>query len=389
MSNENFGITQQGFKKRSFNNLIEKFKELIKEQPAFAEDIDLSENDPFFQINIPFLFLISELWEVAEQCVYTQSPKYAEGNILEAKGKIIGISKKRGNKATGIITVMGDEGKEIKKGFSISTKEGICFHTTETKIIPKGGKVDINIEADDIGENGNVADGTITEILTPVLGIKSITNKEKTRNGEYPESDVEFRERYDMSVAQRATNVFDSLRANILKISGVRDVLINVNNSMKTLEGVPPKSFHVIVLGGEDDEIAKAIFEKYPGGIEAYGTIKKWVKDSRNAKHLIGFSRPEPKEVWVKLKITKNKTFPNNGDKTLKETIKKYFDKFKIGQNVILYKIIASIDKADIDGIEDIEIEVSTDGKVYNSNNIILKDLEAVKTTLKNIEVIE
>lgn len=383
-----YGITKNGFKKKSFVELIEEFRDRLKSQDSFGENIDFTEQDPLYQFSLPYIYLLSELWEVAEHSFYSASPKMAEGNILSSKGNYIGIARKQGNKATGIITVTGDKDIEVPKGFIIGTKDNILFTTIETKIIPEGGTVDINIIAEEIGEQGNVPEGTITEIIKPILGVKSVTNKSKTQNGEYRESDPEFRERYNKSVAQRATNIFDSLRANILKVSGVKDVLINVNNSMKE-NNIPPKSFHIVVLGGNDKDIAKAIFDKYPGGIEPYGTTKTRVKDSRGEEHLIGFSRPTSKEVWIKLKIVKNDLFPNHGDKILKETIKAYFDTFKIGQNVVLYKIISNIDKANIPGIEDIEIKISTDGKIYNEQNVVVKDLEVIKTELKNIEVSE
>ncbi|KEI18244.1 baseplate J/gp47 family protein [Clostridium haemolyticum] len=382
-----YGITKNGFKKKSFVELIEEFRDRLKSQDSFGENIDFTEQDPLYQFSLPYIYLLSELWEVAEHSFYSASPKMAEGNILSSKGNYIGIARKQGNKATGIITVTGDKDIEVPKGFIIGTKDNILFTTIETKIIPEGGTVDINIIAEEIGEQSNVPEGTITEIIKPILGVKSVTNKSKTENGEYRESDPEFRERYDKSVSLRATNIFDSIKARISEVTGVKDVFVDVNYTMEKKGDVPPKSFHVVVFGGEDKAIAQAIFEKYAGGIQPYGTTIVEIKDSQKQKHLIGFSRPKFKNIWIKLKITKGTNYPEDGDKSIKNIVKAYFDSFKIGQNIILYKIISIIDKANIDGIEDIDIEVSIDGKTYNNKNITVKDLEVATTELEKIEV--
>ena len=385
---DSYGITKDGFKKKTYIELVEEFREKLKSKDAFGENIDFSEQDPLYQFSVPYLMLLSELWEVAEHCFYSASPKFAEGNILSSTGKNIGIARKQGNKAIGEITITGDKGTIIQKGFMVSTKNGVNFVTTKDAVIGEDGEVVIPIIATEKGDSGNVVDGVITEIINPTLGVQSITNKQATRNGENPETDLQFRERYNKSVSLRATNIYDSIRANVLKVAGVKDALVKENRTMQEVDGLPPKSFHIIVLGGENNTVAQAIFEKAPVGIESFGNVKVQVEDSKKIKHLISFSRPTDKNIWIKLKITKGENYLEGSDKTIKEAIKGYIDTFKIGQSVILYKIISTVDKAKIDGIEDIEITVSTDGKGYNSNNIIIKDLEVAKTDISKIEVV-
>jgi len=384
----NYGITKEGFKRKTYPELVEEFEGKLKSQDAFGENIDFTEQDPLYQLSVPYLMLLSELWEVAEHCFYSASPKYAENNVLSGIGKNIGIARKRGNKATGTIVVTGDKDIIIPKGFMVGTKDGVNFITTEDVIIRENGEVLAPVEALEKGENGNVPSGTITEIINPTLGVKNVINKQATKNGENPETDLEFRERYDKSVSLRATNIFDSIRARVSEVAGVRDVFINVNNTMEIKDGIPPKSFHVVVFDGKDDTIAQAIFEKYPGGIQPYGTTTIEVKDSKNQKHLIGFSRPKTKNVWIKFKISKGSNYPEDGDNIIKNTVKNYFDTFKIGQNVVLYKVISSIDKTGLDGIEDIEIETSIDGKSYSGNNVKIADLEIATTSKDKIEVV-
>ncbi|NEZ48021.1 hypothetical protein FDF74_12655 [Clostridium niameyense] len=383
-----FGITAEGFKKKTLDDLRKQFEEDLKSEDMFGDNIDFSDQDPLYHFSMPILYIASELWEVAEHAFYSASPKFAEYNNLSNTGKYIGIARKQAVKSIGEVTFTGDEGVAIVKGFRIATEDGIVFETLEEVTIPKEKTITVRIKAIDPGIQGNVPGGTINTIVNPIIGLDSVTNKKETIKGQDRETDVEFRERYDKSVAQRATNIYDSIRAHVLKVTNVKDAIVKENDTMDIVDGIPQKSFHTIVLGGLDKEVAKAIFEKKPGGIQAYGTRFLDVMDSKGEKHKIGFSRPVAKNIWIKIKITKNTQFPKEGSNTIRDIVKDYIDKFKMGQDVILYKIISNIDKANIDGIEDMDISVSIDGKEYKTNNIEINDLEVAITELDKIEVI-
>lgn len=383
-----FGITAEGFKKKTLEDLKKEFENKLKSQDMFGADIDFSEQDPLFHFSMPILYIASELWEVAEHTFYSASPKFAEYNNLSNTGKYIGIARKQAVKSIGEVTFTGDEGVIVAKGFKISTEEGTMFKTIKEVTIPKENVITVGIRAVQAGMQGNVPSNTITIIVNPIIGLDSVTNKKETIKGQDRENDIQFRERYSKSVAQRATNIYDSIRAHVLKVTNVKDVKVKENDTMDIVDGIPQKSFHTIVLGGINEEVGKAIFEKKPGGIQAFGNKYLDIIDSKGEKHPIGFSRPTPKDIWIKIDISQNGEYPSDGNNTVKNIVKEYIDNFKMGQDVVLYKIISNIDRSNIKGIEDMNIAISTDGTNYNSNNIAINDLEIATTELEKIEVI-
>ena len=386
----NYGITQEGFKRKTYLELLEEVETRLKSQDAFGENIDFSEKDPLYQFTVPYVMALSELWEVAEHTFYSASPKFAEGNNLKNTGKFIGISAKQGSRAIGekVLKITGEKGAYITKGFLVGTENGIVFRTTEDVTIGEDGTILANIQAVEVGEKGNVMEGTITEIINPTIGVKSVTNIKPTIKGQDEETDIEFRERYDKSTAQRATNIFDSILANVLQVTGVKDCLLINNATMQEVNGVPPKSFHTVVLGGENKEVARAIFEKFPGAIQAYGDIKEEIIDIMGNPQPICFSRPTEKDIWFKITLVKNEEYPSDGDDKLKEIIENTIKGYTMGQDVILYKLICGISQEQIPGIEDIDVQTSTDGISYSPNNVTIDTLEVARTDVSKIEVI-
>lgn len=385
-----FGITKEGFKRKTYLEILEEIETRLKNQDAFGENIDFSEQDPLYQFTIPCAMALSELWEVAEHTFYSASPKFAEGNNLRNTGRYIGIAGKQGTRATGekALKIFGDKGSFVRSGLLVGTEDGIVFKTTEDVTIGDDGTALASIQAIEIGGKGNVPEGTITEIINPTIGVKSVINIKATTKGQDTETDTEFRERYYKSTAQRATNIFDSIIANVLKVTGVKDVLLINNNTNQEVNGVPPKSFHTVVLGGENKEVARAIFEKFPGAIQAYGNVIEEVTDIMGNPQPIGFSRPTEKEIWFKIALVKNEEYPKDGDSRLKQVINNTINNYTMGQDVILYKLICGIGREQVPGIEDIDIQTSTDGISFSSNNVTISELEVATTSVDKIEVI-
>ena len=386
----NYGITPEGFKRKTYLELLEEIGTRLKNQDAFGENIDFSEKDPLYQFTIPYVMALSELWEVAEHTFYSASPKFAEGNNLKNTGKFIGISAKQGSRAVGekALKITGEKGTYITKGFLVGTENNVIFRTTEDVAIGEDGTVLVNIQAIETGEKGNVIEGTITEIINSTIGVKTVTNIKSTVKGQDEETNIEFRERYDKSTAQRATNIFNSILASVLQVTGVKDCLLLNNTTMQESNGVPPKSFHAIVLGGDDKEVAKAIFDKFPGAIQAYGNIKEEVIDIMGNPQPICFSRPTEKDIWFKITLVKSEEYPSDGNDKLKELIKKTINNYTMGQDVVLYKLICGMAQEQIPGIEDIDVQTSADGISYYPNNVAINTLEVARTDISKIEVI-
>jgi uncharacterized phage protein gp47/JayE len=131
--------------------------------------------------------------------IYAQ---FASESYLDLRAEEFGLTRKPANKAIGRIDVTGTNGTIVPVGTLFSTvvlqgSEGraIRFETTEQATIG-AGVANIPSIAEEGGIAGNVGSGTITQLVSTVVGIASITNNIAFTGGTDKETDVDFRERF-------------------------------------------------------------------------------------------------------------------------------------------------------------------------------------------------
>ncbi len=82
------------------------------------------------------------------------------------------------------------------------------------------------------------------------------------------------------------------------------------------VDGIDPGAFETVVDGGDDTEIAEAIFSRKPPGAEAFGSTTVSVADGEGGTIDIGFTRPTDIDIWVAITVDTTGaegTFPTNG----------------------------------------------------------------------------
>lgn len=391
---DGYGIISTGFSKKTYNDLLSGLETKLRSADLFGQDIDFTDQDPLKQFSVPIIELFSEMWELGEQIFYAPSPKYAESNNLSSTGKFIGISRKQATRATGIVRFTGTAGTSIPSGYQIATDTKIYFVTTESKLIAQSGYIDVNIQAVSVGSSGNVAANTITKIVSPLIGLNSITNLNETTEGQDQESDTDFRLRYEASTANGAGSTYDAIKANVLKVTNVTDCVVTGNEEDTTVNSIPAHSFETLVKGGTDNDIAQAIFAKKPGGIKPYGTTTVNVTDTQGIAYTVGFSRPTNTNVWIKIDLTTDSNFPISedplidGNSRIKTAVLNYISNLKLGEDVIIYKIITIISALQLAGLLDMVITLSTDGTTYNASNIAIDSKNVAITDINKISII-
>ncbi len=221
-----------------------------------------------------------------------------------------------------------------------------------------------------------VTAGTLNTIVTPESGWDSVYNPVAGVTGNEEETDADFRIRR----AQTLTTGNATDDAIILAISnnvvGVTAVSIESNRTDVTVGVLPPHSFHVVVSGGDDDDIGQSIWDTQPSGIQSYGTTSVIVEDSEGNNQTVYFSRPTPTYIHVEVRRSFNdeETYPTDGDTQIKDNIVDWAsENLTIGSDVIRQRLTIPI--YDVPGIEDIEIELDNtenpgDAPTYEYKNI-------------------
>lgn len=146
----------------------------------------------------------------------------------------------------------------------------------------------------------------IRGIESSVLGWETVNNPFPTFVGYNRETDAELRKRFKDSKSSRSEGYADSLFSRISELSGIRQVVVYENYTDVTdSNGLPEKSFLIVVLGGDDQEIARQIRITRPIGISSKGNTEISFQDSQGVTVSERFERPEQVEVFFKVRFSK------------------------------------------------------------------------------------
>lgn len=390
IDNRGYGLTKYGFRRKLYPECVA--DRIKRARKVFGVNIDTSETSFLGKLIRNLSWDEAYLWELAEDVYNAPFVNSAEGTALDNVGMYLTITRRPATKSKTIITIYGDDGVVIPKGFKIGTKKGIVFETLEDATI-SGGSVDVYVESIGAGKENNVDKETITEILNPALGVDKVINKEAAVGGLNTETDNEFRERYKKSYSRVGGSTVPAITAALLDIDKVVDCEVRENVTMETIDGIPPKSVACFVYGGEDKDISKTIYDNKAAGIQAFGETAIDITDEKGAVHHIGFTRAKVEEIFVKLKIKKDKDY--KGDDAVKRAIINYiggkdqdgieYAGLKLGEDVVLSKVLGRA--MCLGGIADVEAYISKDGQKWQQANIEIVRAAIAKTSPEKVVI--
>lgn len=383
-----FGLTAAGFRAKRYVDVLDSMQGRARE--LFGEDVNLGNSSPLGIFLKVLAWPIGNLWGVAEAVYNAAFVDTAEGGDLDKIGMFIGISRRQALAAAGEVTFSGSDGTLIPGGTLVETTGGVEFFT-EDDVEVVSGEATVEVEAAAPGQEGNVPGGTITVVTNPMAGVTGVTNADPTTGGLDRETDDEFRDRYARSVARPGSSTAASMEATLLDVDGVIDAYVRVNETMGTVDDIPAKAISPIVYGGDEGDIAGAIFATKAAGIQSFGIddgtrVQVTVEDSRGAEFTIGFNRPEEVDVWVLAELDVSSDYPVDGDDRVEEAILGYIQALGLGDDVIYTKVIAVIQT--VPGILDItNLRVDTVEPPMGTGNISIGEYQVTLADAAKVEV--
>ncbi|HVG43430.1 MAG TPA: baseplate J/gp47 family protein [Longimicrobium sp.] len=148
---------------------------------------------------------IAVLWEQVNQAYRSAFLDTATGKSLDLVVSILGLARKRGEYAQGLVTFYrrpeagGGSDVAIVEGTPLRTaKDDARFVTAELRVLQRGqARVDVPVRADEgsRGPAGAVPAGAITLLPRPLEGIERVVNLEPTLLGAPDETDEQLRAR--------------------------------------------------------------------------------------------------------------------------------------------------------------------------------------------------
>jgi uncharacterized phage protein gp47/JayE len=188
--------------------------------------------------------------------------------------------------------------------------------------------------------------GQVTSIQTPVLGLRGVTNPYYIQASIPIESDENYRRRGKLLQANNAGK-YTAIVMAIKSVKGVFYENVQQNTSSNTTNsGITNNGLAITVMGGNEDDIALAIFNSISEGIETSGDIEKYVKDINGFEHIVRFSRPKIVPLEISMSLVTYPNFPINGNARIRQAIIEWFNNLNVGEDIHhsrLYEPINSI----------------------------------------------
>jgi len=186
--------------------------------------------------------------------------------------------------------------------------------------------------------------GSVTIIETPWSGLDKVFNFIDGIPGRDFENDAEARIRRSQSLQQLGAGTLPSIVSRVGNdIDGVSHVKGFENREDIVVSGRPPHSFEIVVVGGDNQEIANLLWAIKPAGIQTFGNAPNNtgvgfnVIDANGDTQVIHFSRPVNKFAFINviLSLYSEEIFPTDGINTVKNNILNYGETFTIGMDII------------------------------------------------------
>jgi len=309
--------------------------------------------------NTRFSDVVFEITSVVDSTVYT----------LTIDGVTVSINSGVGASANSILVALKAEIDSDVSGVttSLPTSTTLRVNVTENNSVYSlvvGARIGVTSVSDlvqvtaiNFGEI-KAPVNTLTNLLVPISGVTSVTNLEAATEGRLEETDEELRVRRYESVSIIGAATEQAIIANVRNLDGVTAAFIIANRTFVTdVDGRPPKSFEVVVEGGDEQQIAETIWEYHPVGIETTGAISRTIIDSNGDPQAVEFSRPVIKYIRMEIDYTRypEEPFASTGEQGIKEAALAYGDSLNIGVDVIpgrfkggIYAAVQGIDRIDV-----------------------------------------
>ncbi len=331
------------------------------------------------------------------------NPMTASGKWQDALGKIYFLTRKSAINSSAECVCTGITGTTIEAGSAIRTNDD------DTQWILKES---VSIGADgtckgvfECQQEGSVEAGanTLTNIVNVIAGWDSVTNPQAATVGQLVETQAAFEARRYKSVALNARGTCDAVYAQVAQCDDVISVYVTDNKTGKTKTidsyNLKPHSVYVAVLGGDNDDIANAIYNSLSAGCDYNGNTTVTVTDSNTGNiEDVTFMRPDDFNCYVRVTVQKTDTLPNAYENTIKQAVHANFYgedettingepmlRYVMNDDVYASRFTVSILNAGINQL--LGVEVSHDGKNW-VNSLHIPITGAPILDLANISIV-
>lgn len=254
------------------------------------------------------------------------NPKTASGRWQDALAKIYFLSRKPAINSTAVCTLTGITGTTVTAGALIrSSYDSTLWILNKDVVIGESGTATAVFTCQTEGAIQAGA-GTLSQIVTTTPGWDAVTNNQAAEVGQLAETQAAFENRRYQSVALNGRSTTAAVYARVADLKNVIATYVtdNKTNINKSIDGytLKPHSIYVAVIGGDNSDIAKAIYNSVSAGCDYNGNTTVNVTDENtNAVESVTFMRPSQLPLYVKVTIQDDGNLPDGYESIIKEAV--------------------------------------------------------------------
>lgn len=357
------------------DDLIDKVKSI------YGQDIYLGNDSLDYQLISIFANKMYDVIQLLQLVYNGRTPVTAVGTNLDTIVKLNGLQRQPTTISNAFsiaeITLTGTAGTTFDN-LLLEDSEGYRWSQDASLTIDNTGNATGYFTCQTIGKIVPSAN-TITKIVNPTVGVFTATNPSAVlyNTGIAVETDAELRTRQMKSAALAGQSTFDSILGQLLNVSNVTKAMLYENDTGSTdANGIPAHSICAVVQGGEDAQVANAIYATKTTGCGTYGSDSYAIASPYGTSTTIYFSRPTDYacEVDVSISAVGGKTITDTDETNIENAVKNYLDSLDIGSPVVnsmlYYAALTAQDDPTSPSFKVNSITVTANGTSYSSNDV-------------------
>ncbi len=306
-------IDADGLQTKDFEELTEELEEGYR--AIYGDDINLDSDSPDGQTIGLFRQAALDNLDLLAQIYNSFDPDAAFGRTLDKRVALNGIQRLGGTFTITPISITIDRALSLEgldddvddpdgEGYTVEDNAGNQFILVDSEAFGAAGTYSRNFRAKDPGAVETVPN-TITVPVTVVLGVTTVNNPTTyTTLGIDEETDAQLKIRRQRSVALSSKGYLQGLVAALLNINEVTSAYVYENVTGSTDgDGVPGHSIWVIVDGGEDADVAEAIYQKRNAGCGMKGDEVYEITQVDDTIFQVQFDRVADENLYIEFDV--------------------------------------------------------------------------------------
>lgn len=382
-------IDDKGMTVPDSDELFNAMEERAKSQ--FGEDVHTDPNS-WLGINLRlFAWFQHILYQDVDGAYHNGFIDDATGVSLDRLASNFGLHRNPAQQATVELSFEGTPGYTITAPMTYGTEDGINFDLYDDVVLEDDGtgvgRGTGWANAEEMGEASNVAAGLITVRVDDVEEVTAVTNVNAASGGMSVESNTFLRARINYQISAQPGPTLYGMYTALYNVTGVKRVQIieNLTNEVD-VQGNPPKSLHIYVLGGQQQSVGEAILDNIGAGIQTVGSLTVKAEDIGGHIHDVFFDTATQLHLLASITIKTDDTFDQlNGPANIKAGIEDYVSSVDMGGTIVYTKLFQAI--YNVVGVTSATATIGRSKDALATSDIQLSEFETAIALDDGIEV--